>query len=359
MDWIWRAFAPSLPELVVEAAGEVERLGPDARPVRVRYALCAPHTVGGTPAARPPAAGAVQNGAGPGPLGHPPAPLPLPPSSPVGVRRLSYSALEDYKRCGYCFYLERVLGVPEPLAIRAGAGWAPAEDPAARGRPGEDELPPLVRGTVVHELLERLAFDRPVVPSAREVAARVERAGGVARPEEVDSIRSLVDGFIGSALCRRIAAARRRRQELPFALGLPAAAPPDRSLLLTGVVDVHVREGERTLIVDYKSDRLDGRAPGAVCAEKYGLQRAVYALAALREGAAAVEVVHCFLERPWEPAAATFAPEHSGKLEAELMAEAEPLLAGRFEPAGDECPGCALRPTGMAGGRGEAVRASS
>ena len=343
MDWIWRAFAPSLAELVAEPAGEVERLSPDGRAVRVRYTVCAPHTIGGTSGAGPPGAGAVRNGAGRGPLGPPPAPLPLPDPSPVGVRRLSYSALEDYKRCGYCFYLERVLGVPEPLAVRAGAGRGPAEDPAARARPGEDELAPLVRGTVVHELLERLAFDGPVAPSAREVAARLERAGGVARLEEVDSIRSLIGGFIGSALCRRIAAARRRRQELPFAFGLPAAAPPERSLLLTGVVDVHVREGERTLIVDYKSDRLDGRAPEAVCREEYGLQRAVYALAALREGAPAVEVVHCFLERPEEPAAATFAPQNTPELEAELMAEAEPLLAGRFEPAGEVCPGCALR----------------
>jgi len=42
-----------------------------------------------------------------------PAPEPPPPAEPAPpVAALSYSSLGEYKRCGYRFYVERVLGLP-------------------------------------------------------------------------------------------------------------------------------------------------------------------------------------------------------------------------------------------------------
>ncbi|MFZ2051649.1 MAG: hypothetical protein WAU69_12060, partial [Solirubrobacteraceae bacterium] len=46
--------------------------------------------------------------------------------------------------------------------------------------------------------------------------------------------------------------------------------------------------------------------------------RLTYALAALRDGAAAVEVVHWYLHRPQEPVAARFAASQLDDLEARL-----------------------------------------
>ena len=73
--------------------------------------------------------------------------------------------------------------------------------------------------------------------------------------------------------------------------------------LLTGVVDVLARErGGAQLVVDYKTDALEpGTDLAAYVGERYGVQRRVYALAALRGGAARVEVAYAFLERPGEP----------------------------------------------------------
>jgi ATP-dependent exoDNAse (exonuclease V) beta subunit len=69
--------------------------------------------------------------------------------------------------------------------------------------------------------------------------------------------------------------------------------------MITGVLDVIGREGPgAAVVVDYKSDRLEGAEPGAVVADRYQTQRLIYALAALRDGARQVEVVHLFLERP-------------------------------------------------------------
>ena len=86
--------------------------------------------------------------------------------------------------------------------------------------------------------------------------------------------------------CReRIAAAEPVRTELPFVFTLETEG---RSLLVNGVVDVHaVESAGGLLVVDYKSNRLEGRTPAEITEADYTTQRLVYALAALRSGAPA------------------------------------------------------------------------
>jgi ATP-dependent helicase/nuclease subunit A len=258
-------------------------------------------------------------------LGTLPAPRALP------VSRLSYSGLEAYRRCSYRFYLQRALRLPA------------VDPPFMEESAAEPGLGGLLRGTLVHELLERLDFQRPVVPGQAEVAELIESHGAEVRPEEVEDLRAMIERFAGSELRERIARAERVRTELPFAFTL---TPGGRSLLVNGVVDVHAAEPGGLLVVDYKSDALEGREPAEVTAADYSTQRLVYALAALRSGAAAVEVVHCFLERPEAPAAAAFGAEDAGRLEAELLELARGVVEGRFEPAAEphrelcaDCPG--------------------
>ena len=76
--------------------------------------------------------------------------------------------------------------------------------------------------------------------------------------------------------------ARRVRTELPFAFTLGPPGAGGRSLLVDGVVDVHATEDDGTLVVDYKSDPLDGRDPGELVAD--GLR---HPAADLRAGRAA------------------------------------------------------------------------
>jgi ATP-dependent exoDNAse (exonuclease V) beta subunit len=261
-------------------------------------------------------------------LGTLPAPRALP------VSRLSYSGLEAYRRCSYRFYLERALRLP------------PVERPFAPEAGPEPGLGPLLRGTLVHQLLERVDFGRPAVPAEAEVAALIEGHGATVRPEEVADVRDMVERFAASALRERISGALRVRTELPFAFTLAPPGAGGRSLLVNGVVDVHVREPDRLLVVDYKSDALEGRDPVELTAESYSTQRLVYALAGLRGGAERVEVVHCFLERPEQVASATYTAADAERLEAELLELAAGVVDGRFEPTptpnlelcGD-CPG--------------------
>jgi ATP-dependent helicase/nuclease subunit A len=116
-------------------------------------------------------------------------------------------------------------------------------------------------------------------------------------------------------------------------------------VLIVGAMDVFAREPDgRVLVVDYKSDRLDGADPAQRAGAAYGTQRLVYALAALRAGATEVEVAHLFLERPDAPVVAVFAAARRPELEAELAALAGGVLAREFpvtdEPQRSICQGC-------------------
>jgi ATP-dependent exoDNAse (exonuclease V) beta subunit len=330
MRWIWRGFCAGLP---TEGASGVEVDAYDGRAVAVRWTLCTPGTADEVlPAAdRAPAAPEIEElPAYEQPLlelGLPPAPRAL------AVSRLSYSGLEAYRRCGYRFFLERTLKLARVDA-------PPGEEPAAPG------ISALLRGTVVHGLLERLDFGRPVVPSEADVAAAIELHGVEAIPADVEDIRAMLERVAGSELRERIAEARRVRTELPFAFTLTPPGAGGRSLLINGVVDVLADESARTLVIDWKSDALGELEPEALVRADYSTQRIIYALAALRAGAEVVEVAHCFLERPDEPAVALYEAADAERLERELLGLAQGVVEGRFEPSTEpqfslcaDCPG--------------------
>jgi ATP-dependent helicase/nuclease subunit A len=327
MRWIWRGFCAGLP---AEGARGVHVDQREGREVAVRWTLCTPDTIEEVlpaPDRAPRAPEPEETAAYDQPLlelGMLPAPRALP------VSRLSYSGLESYRKCGYRFYLQRALGL------------APVQPPWAEPA-AEPGLGALLRGTIVHGLLERLDFERPLVPSDEDVAAAIEKHGVEALPADVADVRDMVERLAGSALLERIAGARSIRTELPFAFTLQV---DNRSLLINGVVDVHADEGARTLVVDWKSDALGDRDPEAVVGTDYSTQRLIYALAALRAGTEVVEVVHCFLERPDEPAVALFEAADAERLERQLLGLAKGVVEGRFEPSPDphfslcaDCPG--------------------
>jgi ATP-dependent helicase/nuclease subunit A len=331
MRWIWRGFCSGLPS---EGPSGIQVDTRDGREAAVRWTLASPATVDEVlpPADRIPAAPQVEElPAYEQPLlelGLPPAPRAMP------VSRLSYSGLEAYRRCGYRFFLERTLKL------------APADPPPGGSEPSGPGLSALLRGTVVHGLLERMDFANPIVPTDEDVAAAISLHGVEAIAADVLDVREMLERVAGSELRERIAAAARVRTELPFAFTLTPPGSGGRSLLINGVVDVLADEGARTLVVDWKSDALGELDPEELTGTSYVTQRIIYALAALRAGAEQVEVAHCYLERPDEPAVAVHDASQAEALERKLVDLAGGVVEGRFEPSAEphfslcaDCPG--------------------
>jgi ATP-dependent helicase/nuclease subunit A len=243
-----------------------------------------------------------REGASARPLGEGPPPLverrpPIVPSRP-----LSYTAISAYKESPHRFYKERVLGLPSSDAARE-------EDLEAATPSAREEG--TARGAAVHALLEWSRANGWAEPPL-ELAARHAVANDLAE-EAGEELLEPVRQWLASPLLAQITAeATRVRAEVPLLLGVGGT-------VLRGSIDLLVeREGAPPLVVDYKTDRLDGAAP-AERAAHYEVQRSIYALAVAEAlGAEEVEVAYVFLERPDEPATSVLAPTEMANARAEL-----------------------------------------
>lgn len=264
------------------------------------------------------------------------------PSSQADLGTLSYTALSELERCGYRYYLERVLGLGEDCAVGV------AETFAGTG------LDPRARGTLVHRLLEDVDFSRPVAPSSEQVGRMARELGMRALQSEREEIAALLQAACRSSLAARLAGAGQIRREHPFAFSLAVDEPSEpieaSARLIAGVIDLLARERDGLLVVDYKSDRVGAEVDlQELVGREYGVQRLIYALAVLRGGAAGVEVVHWFLERPDDPVSARFDAEDRDGLEAQLAARLGRARVDPFRVSATPHRGLCLTCPGRAG----------
>jgi ATP-dependent helicase/nuclease subunit A len=290
------------------------------------------------------------------PLGEGPPPLVERRPPVVPARPLSYTAISAYEECPYRFYMERVLGLAG--SVRSLSRYARetangGDEDAFEGLPSAREER-TARGAVVHALLEWSQAHGWAEPSA-ELALRHGVAAGLA--SEAPSPRKLpfkasfrglaeellepVRGWIASPLRERIVAAgSRARAEVPILL-------PVGGTVLRGSIDLLVeREGAAPLVIDYKTDRLDGSSP----AEKgagYEVQRTIYALAVAEAlGATEVEVAYVFLERAEDPVLTTVGPAEMAAGLQRLESVISHITRGEFpvipqaDRTWDLCRGC-------------------
>jgi len=256
---------------------------------------------------------------GPVELHGPPADRPFLPEP----TRLSYSSLSEIEQCGYRYYLTHLVGLPE------------RSRPAGRGLSGRD------RGTLVHSILERSGLAGEL-PRAEQVSAHAAELGIALGADDAVEVEKMLGAAAASPFAARIDFARARR-EVPFVFSVGDELP-----ILEGFIDVLVAGPEGSaLVVDYKTNRLDEETDLELYTQRtYGLQRLVYALAALRDGASEVEVAFWYLQRPDEPVLGRYTAAGAGELEAELAARAAAVLGGEYRVSERphrficaECPG--------------------
>jgi ATP-dependent exoDNAse (exonuclease V) beta subunit len=238
------------------------------------------------------------------------------------VRRLSYSALALFERCSYRYYAERVLGLPPRSRVSTGDG-----DHAG--------LAATELGDAVHRLLELVSLDDPTAPARDELEGAVRAWYPDVSEEELMRIAEMVDAYCRSDLASRVAGLRGAQPERPFTF-------EHDGVVIRGRLDVLWQEGPRALVVDYKSNAVEGRSPSEIIEAEYSLQRLVYALVCLRSGAEEVEVAYQFLEQPHDVASTMFSVADIPALEAELSAAIAVIRAGEFRPTPSEfaCSDC-------------------
>ncbi|HYL82428.1 MAG TPA: UvrD-helicase domain-containing protein, partial [Candidatus Acidoferrum sp.] len=131
--------------------------------------------------------------------------------------------------------------------VAKAAGPPPPRSEAGKGR---------AFGQVVHRCLEAAGRGIALTPTLlTSYLIEAERP-----PEEGEDVRNLVASILGSELWRRVLASPERHAEVPFAISLDgreigAEAGPT---LLQGTIDLVFRENSRWVLVDYKTDRIEG-----------------------------------------------------------------------------------------------------
>ena len=205
-------------------------------------------------------------------------------------RRLSYSSLQDYARCPYRFYL----GPRARAAARRGAAARRRRGGARRSR-RRWRAGSAARSST--SCSRSSTSPGPRRPTPTRCSRSPPATGWSWTPSRSRTSARQVAAFAASPLCARLAAARGVRREAGFAFALE---PDGGGPLVNGFIDVLAREADGTvLVVDYKTDRLDeDDTPDALIERAYTIQRKVYALAALQEGAERVEVAYALTERP-------------------------------------------------------------
>jgi len=184
--------------------------------------------------------------------------------------------------------------------------------------------------------MELADFSKAPDTTAADVADAARELGLRIGARERDELATLVSAARSAAPAARVAAAHAVRREHPFAFSLGAREP-----LISGVIDLVATEADGSrLVLDYKSDRVGAEVDlDELVQRDYAVQRLLYALAVLREGATEVEIVHWFLERQqW--ASARYGAGERLVLEEQLAERIAAARERRFAPQ----PGAPPRP---------------
>jgi hypothetical protein len=162
-----------------------------------------------------------------------------------------------------------------------------------------------------------------------------------------EDVAALAARWGAGELARRVAAHPDVRRELPFALDVGG-------IVLRGRLDLLARDGDRALVVDYKTGlHPEDDDAGVVRDRLYAVQERVYALAALDAGAVEVDVAFAFLDddavaerrfttddRP--VLAAALEASVRGAVEGPYVARPEPMLCRDCPALGALCAGMGL-----------------
>jgi ATP-dependent exoDNAse (exonuclease V) beta subunit len=184
-----------------------------------------------------------------------------PPPFPTSV---SYSALHLGTQCPLSFFATYVLRL-SPFS-------APGDRPDA-----------LEFGSAVHEALQ--ARVRSTLDARRlEAITRQHHLD----PSEAERLTRAVEGFYETPVAAALSTATSVAVEQPVLVDLGGT-------LLVGSIDLLGWQGERAIVVDYKTGTAPDGSPEREAG--YALQARCYALAALRAGAGRVDVTFAFVEQ--------------------------------------------------------------
>jgi ATP-dependent helicase/nuclease subunit A len=157
----------------------------------------------------------------------------------------------------------------------------------------EKQLTAAERGTSMHTLMQHINLKKPV--NKTNVAELIDKMvfNELLTEEQAGVIDvNEVLQFFESPLGQRLQATDEVRREVPFSLALPASlayadwsGAEEETVMVQGVIDCVIKEGDEITLLDYKTDGIHGRfmngfeGAKSVLADRYRVQLNLYARA--------------------------------------------------------------------------------
>ena len=141
-------------------------------------------------------------------------------------------------------------------------------------------LSPAERGTAMHTVMQHISLKEvPTLSSVNDLLEDLlERE--IIHQEQAEAVSSeQIVQFFHSEVGVRLLSAKRVWREIPFTMGIPARDVYsdwdglDESVLVQGIIDCVIEEEEGLVILDYKTDTIQGRYPGGFSQAKKSLEK--------------------------------------------------------------------------------------
>ncbi len=163
-----------------------------------------------------------------------------------------------------------------------------------------DEISGAQLGTLVHGVMERAVRKGDIDGTIADMLDK--KLIGQAEADAVIKNRYMVEGFLKSGLYKRMAASPQAIYEQRFNLLVPAADigyPGNGNMTVQGILDAAFMENEKWVLLDYKTDRVDGDGIKKA-ADGYAVQLQLYARALEQITGVGVAEMHLYFLRPGE-----------------------------------------------------------
>lgn len=142
----------------------------------------------------------------------------------------------------------------------------------------QDKMTGAERGTALHTFMQFADFERARENLENELSSVCDK--GFITPKQLSVInKDRLSVFFSSKLCDRILSADKILREYKFTSSMPATAfggnrNSDSVVLIQGIADMVIIEGDSATIIDYKTDRVDSANE---LYERYCAQLSIYA----------------------------------------------------------------------------------
>lgn len=154
---------------------------------------------------------------------------------------------------------------------------------------GEKALTPAEQGTAMHVVMQQLDLEKPITEQSimEQLEGLVEKELLTEEEKEVINVPQIIQ-FFDTSIGKRMLQAKNLKREVPFSASFPASFVykdwhgEDEHVLIQGVIDCLFEDEGGLVLLDYKTDRIQGRFKGGIeqaapiLAKRYEVQLDLY-----------------------------------------------------------------------------------